>query len=220
MKMFKRVYPFILLFSLLFFMACSTTVPILENQAPTITSTPPSGNLYFGESYSYDVEATDPDGDTLNYSLISGPSGMTIINSNGFINWAPAISGNYSVIIEVSDGELSDTQSFTISVSMPVTPIIPPPTGVNASDTSDIGIEITWNSVSNATHYQVYRANSLLSAKTPISGWQTENYYLDDSITPGVTYWYWVKAATSDSGDNASDYSYYDTGYCKTSSEY
>lgn len=66
MKMFKRVYPFILLFSLLFFMACSNAVPILENQAPTITSTPPPGNLYFGESYSYDVEATDPDGDTLN----------------------------------------------------------------------------------------------------------------------------------------------------------
>jgi len=201
-------------------MGCSNAVPILENQAPTITSTPPSGNLYFGESYSYDVEATDPDGDPLTYNFISNPAGMTLITSTGVINWTPMVVGNYNVIIEVSDGELSDTQSFTISVSMPVTPIIPPPTGVNASDTSETGIEITWDSVSNATHYQVYRANSLLSAKTPISGWQTENYYLDDSITPGVTYWYWVKAATSDSGDNASNFSYYDTGYCETNWEY
>ena len=87
MKMIRRCFFIILLFSLLFFMGCSPTVP--TNQAPTINSIPPTGNLLIGEPYTYDVEATDLDGDTLTYSFISNPVGMTIISATGLINWTP-----------------------------------------------------------------------------------------------------------------------------------
>jgi hypothetical protein len=218
MKMIRRYFLFIFLISLLFFMGCSTTVP--TNQAPTINSTPITSTL-IGELYTYDVEATDGDGDTLTYSLTSNPGGMTIDSATGVITWTPTMFGNYNVGLEVSDGDLSDTQSFTLGVTLPMVPYpvtkLSPPTGVNASD-DDSTIYIYWDSVSGATHYQVYRALSLIGTRIPISGWNPQNYYLDDNPPMAeTTYWYWVKAATSDSGDNASDFSNPDTGYCTSS---
>ena len=47
------------------------------NHCPVITSTC-SGSASVGTAYTCDVEATDPDGDTLTYSLTTKPDGMTI----------------------------------------------------------------------------------------------------------------------------------------------
>ena len=212
MKIIKMYFIGFLLFSLLFSMGCSSTVP--TNQTPTIISTPITSTLV-GEPYTYDVEATDADGDTLTYSLISNPTGMTIDSATGVINWTPSMFGSYNISLEVSDGDLSDTQSFTLSVKLSMTELeLSPPTGVNASDSNEGTIYIYWNSVNGATHYQIYRAPSLMGTRIPISGWNPQNYYLDDWAMAETTYWYWVKAATSDSGDNASDFSSPDTGYC------
>ena len=88
-----------------------------------------------------------------------------------------------------------------------------PPTNVSASDGFIDKVRITWDTVTGASHYQVYRADALLATRTAISGWQTDTSYDDTSVTFGTTYYYWVKAATSSSGDNASDYSASDSGY-------
>ncbi|MBA7583965.1 hypothetical protein ES708_25917 [subsurface metagenome] len=84
------------------------------NQAPVIT-TIPSLTAIAGVVYTYDVNATDPDGDTLAYSLATGTS-MIIDSTTGVIIWFPTGVGSFPVIVQVSDGELSDTQSFTITV--------------------------------------------------------------------------------------------------------
>ena len=70
-------------------------------------------------AYAYDVNATDPDEDTLTYSLTVNPTGMTIVSTTGVIGWTPTSTqlGNHSVTVEVSDGALSATQSFIIIVS-------------------------------------------------------------------------------------------------------
>jgi hypothetical protein len=72
--------------------------------------------------YTYNVNATDPDGDTLTYALTTKPAGMTINSTTGLINWTPTSTGYYDVTVEVSDGELSDTQSFTITVNVEAIP--------------------------------------------------------------------------------------------------
>jgi len=41
---------------------------------------------------------------------------MSINSSSGLITWTPTTSGDYNVAVKVSDGELNDTQSFTITV--------------------------------------------------------------------------------------------------------
>jgi len=88
---------------------------LVDNHPPVITSTPVTSATK-DELYSYDVNATDSDGDTLTYSLTTKPSGMSINSSTGLIAWTPTTSGDYNVTVKASDGELFDTQSFTVTV--------------------------------------------------------------------------------------------------------
>jgi len=85
------------------------------NHAPVITTSPIT-EAVMGIAYLYNVDATDPDGDALTYSLTTNPSGMIINSNNGVIDWIPTAEGDYPVGVEVSDGALSDTQNFTITV--------------------------------------------------------------------------------------------------------
>ena len=99
------------------------TVTETTNQAPIIISTPIT-TATIGLLYTYDVDATDPDGDTLTYSFYSiytAPNGMTINSTTGVISWTPTSIqiGNTLIMVKVSDGTLSATQSFTIVVSEP-----------------------------------------------------------------------------------------------------
>jgi basic membrane lipoprotein Med (substrate-binding protein (PBP1-ABC) superfamily)/fibronectin type 3 domain-containing protein len=84
------------------------------------------------------------------------------------------------------------------------------PTGLTASDGTYIDkVVLAWSGVGGATSYQVYRATSATGVKAgPLTtGATTIN---DTSATPGVTYWYWVKACR---GANCSDFSAYDPGW-------
>ena len=206
-----KTVSWILLVIFLFLMTgCSGTVP--TNHTPTINSTPIT-NWLVDTLYTYDVEASDTDDDTLTYSLTSGPVGMTINPSTGVINWTPDTVGDYNVTLKVSDGESFDTQSFTIAITLTAITTLYPPTNVSASDNKINKVQITWDVVTGATHYKVYRADALLGTKTALSGWQTERSYDDTSVTPGTIYYYWVKAAKNILGGEASNYSSPDTGH-------
>lgn len=212
MKKLKVIYSVILVIFLLLILGCSTTIPGNNNHVPEISSSPVT-NILLGADYSYDVEASDPDGDSLTFSLETSPTGMTINATTGEISWNPGSLGSYPVSVKVSDGDLFDTQDFNILVSFELVIILSPPANVSATDSLIGKVQITWDTVLGASHYQVYRADSLIGTKTPISGWQTETSYDDTSINPGTIYWYWVKAAKGDSGEEASSFSDYDTGY-------
>ena len=89
------------------------------------------------------------------------------------------------------------------------------PTSVSDTDgTYTNRVLVSWNSVTGASYYQVYRntTNSTTGA-TALSSWQTNTSYYDYSATPGATYYYWVKAAVDSAGNRPSPYSSYDTGY-------
>ena len=189
------------------------------NHAPEITSDPVTSATK-DQPYSYDVHATDPDvGDTMTYSLTTKPTGMTINSSTGLISWTPTSIGDYDVIVEVSDNGspvLSDTQSFTINVDNDESSNLPAPANVVASQGTMDMVQITWSSVTGATHYRVYRATSETGTKTAIEGWGwiTNNYAVDFlGITQGVHYFYFVKAATDSNGSNASSYSEWAEGW-------
>ncbi len=70
-------------------------------------------------TYAYDVEATDPDGDAVAYSLDVAPPGMTINAANGLINW-PVTSreaGDHNVTVRAQDPHGAfDTQSYTLTI--------------------------------------------------------------------------------------------------------
>jgi len=130
----------------------------LKNQSPIITSTPIT-LAEVNELYTYEVEATDPDGDSLTYSLDVKPAGMTINSATGLIEWTPTAEGDYDVVVKVSDGTLDITQSFTIvaieeeepgwTPTPPITPPAPPfnhaPTITSIpGDTAIVGVKYTY----------------------------------------------------------------------------
>jgi hypothetical protein len=86
------------------------------NDSPEIHSTAPATAIV-GETYTYTVVADDIDGDGLTYSLDGAPDGMEI--SANIITWLPPAGTSTSgeITLTVSDGELSDTETFTIAVS-------------------------------------------------------------------------------------------------------
>ena len=102
--------------TLVIFSGCAGTAPPI-NHAPTIISAEIT-TTFVETAYTYDVDAVDPDtGDILTYSLSVNPAGMDIDPTTGVINWTPTAVGNFEVTVEVSDGELTATQDFMITVS-------------------------------------------------------------------------------------------------------
>jgi hypothetical protein len=72
-----------------------------------------------GELYTYQVNANDPDGDQLTYSLKTAPAGMTIEPSTGSIKWSvpTEFEGKTSFIVSVNDGHGGEaTQTFNLEI--------------------------------------------------------------------------------------------------------
>ncbi|MGA2172022.1 MAG: S8 family serine peptidase [Sedimentisphaerales bacterium] len=89
-----------------------------------------------------------------------------------------------------------------------------PPTSVSASDgTYADKVRVTWDSVSGATSYEVWRSTDSSSSSASKLGNYTSPFD-DSSVTPGTTYYYWVKARNS---CGPSDFSSSDSGYASTS---
>jgi len=60
-----------------------------------------------GKTYSYQINAIDPDGDSLTYILKEGPPGMTVGSESGIITWEvpPGDTGIHSVAVLISDSQ-------------------------------------------------------------------------------------------------------------------
>jgi len=91
------------------------------NQPPEFIATPVT-QAVATQTYSYTATASDPDGDVLTFSLVSGPDGMTIDATTGQITWTPTEDqvGDHPVTLRVEDPDrLFDEQSYTITVIEP-----------------------------------------------------------------------------------------------------
>jgi hypothetical protein len=99
------------------------------NDAPVLN---PIGNKSINESVllSFSATATDPDANTLTYSLVGAPSGAQIDSAMGAFTWTPAEAqgpGNYPFDICVSDGSLNDCETITVTVNeVNVAPVLDP----------------------------------------------------------------------------------------------
>lgn len=112
----------------------SFTITVTAVNDPPVISTYPTAAATEDVQYVFNVSASDPDaGTTLSYSLTNAPAGagglaanaMKINASTGQITWTPGEGQTSSgtVTLTVSDGALTDTQDFSISV----TPVNDPP---------------------------------------------------------------------------------------------
>lgn len=117
--------------------AFSINVQAAANRAPTISGTPAT-SVAAGASYSFQPSASDPDGNTLGFSIQNRPTWATFSTTTGRLSGTPTTAGTYSsIVISVSDGSASASlPAFSISVTAPAnrSPVISgtPPTSVNA----------------------------------------------------------------------------------------
>lgn len=102
----------------------------LGNLEPTITSAPIT-TATVGVAYSYTVTATDADlpAQTLAFSAVTVPAGMTINATTGVINWTPVAGqvGQQNVTVRVTDNGvpvLFTDHAFTITVVANQAPVV------------------------------------------------------------------------------------------------
>lgn len=70
------------------------------------------------------------------------------------------------------------------------------PTNVLATSLNTNQLALTWNSVSNATYYNVYRATSYSGTYVKVAS-QTIPYYTDSNLSSGMTFYYKVQSVNS-----------------------
>jgi YD repeat-containing protein len=91
-----------------------------SNVAPVITAAPPATTtINSGGTFSFDMNASDANGDNRRYTLVKAPDGMTIDPLTGVILWTPSPSqlGSNPVVVQVTDGNGGvDTKGFVVVV--------------------------------------------------------------------------------------------------------
>ena len=101
-------------------LAAFTITVSANNSAPQISGTPDTG-VNVGGNYSFTPTASDPDNDTLTFSVSGLPSWASFNTSSGRISGTPQsgdVGTSSNIVISVSDGEFSSSlAAFTITVS-------------------------------------------------------------------------------------------------------
>lgn len=88
---------------------------IITNQPPQITSIPKIQGVV-NDTYHYQIQANDPDGDPLTYKLEEAPAGV-IIDNNGLVTWSNPILGTHTIKIAVNDGNYTVTQTYDLAIN-------------------------------------------------------------------------------------------------------
>jgi large repetitive protein len=88
-----------------------------ESNAPPVVTNPGSQLSTLGMAVALQINASDPDGDTLSYSATGLPAGLAISGSSGLISGTPTTAGTTNPTVTVSDGSSSTTASFSWTVN-------------------------------------------------------------------------------------------------------
>jgi hypothetical protein len=167
------------------------------NQPPTISGTPAT-QVMQGTQYTFTPSASDPNGDTLMFTIANAPSWATFTASTGRLQGMPGAAnvGTFSNIrISVSDGTtIVNLPAFSIAVVATATGSAslswtPPTTNTDNSALVLTGYKVYWGSSQGSY------ANSVTVNSPGIAN------YVVDQLTPGT--WYFVVTALSATGESA-----------------
>src|SRR5690606_20299556 len=113
-----------------------------SNNAPVISGTP-STSVVSGEAYSFVPTASDPDDDTLTYSIANKASWAGLDTATGALTGTPAAAGlgtSSGSVISGSDGELSAVlPAFArevVSAVGPAPPVVTSPADLSLNATA------------------------------------------------------------------------------------
>ena len=161
---------------------------------PTITSTPVTTGTV-GVAYSY--QATPTGTAPITWSLVSGPTGMTINPSSGLVSWTPAAVGSYPVQIRATNTAGSNDQNYTIAVAAPDTVAPSVPTNLTATVISKSQVNLSWTGSTDnvgVAGYNIERCSGTGCTNFALIATVTGTSYSNTGLTALTTYRYQVKA--------------------------
>jgi hypothetical protein len=133
--------------------AFAIVVSTPPNRAPTITGTPQSAVMQ-GTAYAFQPTASDPDGDTLTFTVANTPAWATFDTATGRLSGTPAVQhvGTTSgIVITASDGTLTTSlPAFSVTVQAVATGSatlswLPPTQNTDGSPLTNLaGYKIYW----------------------------------------------------------------------------
>src|SRR5439155_687213 len=104
----------------------SFTITVQAVNRPPVLAQPANMTVNEGQVANQTITATDPDGNPLTFSKVSGPAYVTVTTTTqgtgtatGNIALAPGFSdaGTATASVSATDGSLSDGKSFTVTVN-------------------------------------------------------------------------------------------------------
>ena len=125
----------------------SSPPPPASNTPPTLAGTPPA-SATAGQAYSFQPSASDPNGNSLTFSIVNQPAWTTFSATTGRLTGTPTVAdvGTYAnIVIRVSDGTTSTAlAAFSIAVTQISTGSatiswLPPTENTDGSTLTDLG---------------------------------------------------------------------------------
>lgn len=112
----------------------------VSDDAPVFSAPTPDQTIPEMQLFSLMIVATDPNSDPLTYSLTTAPLGAAIDPLTGVFSWTPTEAqgpgGPYPVTVAVSDGALTNSESFNVNVTeVNVLPVANDASTTTAEDT-------------------------------------------------------------------------------------
>jgi len=95
------------------------TITVNNVNGPPVLVSPGNKNVSEGQLLSFTLSATDPDLDTITYSMAGTPTGSAFDPVSGLFSWTPDYNqvGSYPVAFTATANGASDTKGITITVA-------------------------------------------------------------------------------------------------------
>ncbi|MBD3316820.1 MAG: tandem-95 repeat protein [Chitinivibrionales bacterium] len=125
----------------------TVTISVQDQPSPPVITSTPEETAVEEQEYVYEARAKDSNNDELFWSLVEGPSGMSM-SEGGVLIFVPDDPdvGEHEVRVAVTDGHFTEYQEFTLTVmNVNDDPVIIslPKTTVSAGDVFDYQVEAT-----------------------------------------------------------------------------
>lgn len=157
-----------------------------SNSPPSISGIPPATVLH-GQTYSFEPSASDPDGDSLSFSISNRPRWATFTDGSGELSGTPTIGdvGRYENIrIDVSDGTVAASlPEFSVDVAQNadgsiVVTIQAPTQNVDGTTLTDLAAYNIYYGVSEGDYPNQVRVNNPGIATYMIENLVRGQYYI------------------------------------------
>lgn len=155
----------------------------------------PGGTVYRGNVFATGQSTTGGTADVLN--TVEG----FVLNSPATGNWTLRVKA--TSVPGAGSAPYSNRQGYALVATWATcTSTLAAPTGLSATDNGTTGVDLSWNTVSGATGYVVYKAigSSPVAGDYTVLVQQAGTTFTDTKVQGGYTYWYKVRAT-----DNCSE---------------